>query len=70
MEAKALHDFKASSGDELSFEKGSIVKVTSPVTPESRRCVPRANNPPPPHPHPDVIPFASVAGRNVSAAVV
>lgn len=27
MEAKALHDFKASSPDELSFDKGSIVKV-------------------------------------------
>jgi hypothetical protein len=28
MEAKALHDFKASSKDELSFDKGSIVKVS------------------------------------------
>ena len=28
MEAKALHDFKASSPDELSFDKGSIVKVS------------------------------------------
>lgn len=27
MEADALHDFKASSADELSFEKGSIVKI-------------------------------------------
>jgi len=27
MEAQALHDFKASSKDELSFEKGSIVKI-------------------------------------------
>ena len=27
MEAKALHDFTASSADELSFSKGSIVKV-------------------------------------------
>jgi len=27
MEAKALHDFNASSQDELSFQKGSIVKV-------------------------------------------
>eukprot|EP00041_Stephanoeca_diplocostata_P017553 m.356020 g.356020 ORF g.356020 m.356020 type:complete len:281 (-) comp20743_c0_seq2:1751-2593(-) len=27
MEAKALHDFKATSADELSFSKGSIVKI-------------------------------------------
>jgi hypothetical protein len=31
MEAKALHDFKASSKDELSFDKGSIVKVSTTV---------------------------------------
>ena len=27
MEAKALHDFKATAADELSFTKGAIVKV-------------------------------------------
>ena len=27
MEAKALHDFSATAPDELSFQKGSIVKV-------------------------------------------
>ena len=31
MEAKALHDFKATAADELSFTKGSIVKVRCPL---------------------------------------
>ena len=33
MEAKALHDFKATAADELSFTKGAIVKVRCPLLP-------------------------------------
>jgi hypothetical protein len=32
MEAKCLHDFRASSKEELSFEKSSIVKVLNLLT--------------------------------------
>lgn len=32
MEAKASHDFQATAPDELSFERGSVVKVRAEVT--------------------------------------
>ena len=42
MEAKALHDFNASSQDELSFQKGSIVKVRAFTGPRPRHGSRRA----------------------------
>lgn len=42
MEAKALHDFKATAADELSFSKGSVVKVRCPLPSPRASALPGA----------------------------